>query len=53
MALSIAFVLQYMASGARWVEERLAIRPYCLDRRGPGDRGAQRRRCRGCSAIRS
>ncbi|WEK39700.1 MAG: monovalent cation/H+ antiporter subunit A [Candidatus Brevundimonas colombiensis] len=27
VALSIAFVLQYMASGARWVEERLAIRP--------------------------
>lgn len=27
VALSIAFILQYMASGARWVEERLAIRP--------------------------
>ncbi|WP_313412971.1 MnhB domain-containing protein, partial [Brevundimonas sp.] len=26
-ALSIAFILQYMASGARWVEERLEIRP--------------------------
>jgi len=27
VAVSIAFVLQYMASGAKWVEERLAIRP--------------------------
>ena len=27
IAVAIAFVLQYMASGARWVEERLAIRP--------------------------
>ena len=27
IALSIAFVLQYMAHGARWVDERLAIRP--------------------------
>ena len=27
IALSIAFVLQYMASGARWVEDRLRIRP--------------------------
>lgn len=27
VAVSIAFVLQYMASGARWVEERLKIRP--------------------------
>lgn len=27
IALSIGFVLQYMASGARWVEMRLAIRP--------------------------
>ena len=27
VAVAIAFVLQYMASGARWVEERLAIRP--------------------------
>ena len=27
VALSVAFVLQYMASGARWVEERLKIRP--------------------------
>jgi len=27
VALSIAFILQYMASGARWVEERLEIRP--------------------------
>ncbi|AYG94821.1 monovalent cation/H+ antiporter subunit A [Brevundimonas naejangsanensis] len=27
VALSIAFILQYMVSGARWVEERLAIRP--------------------------
>jgi len=27
IAVSIAFVLQYMASGARWVEERLAIAP--------------------------
>lgn len=27
IALSVAFVLQYMASGARWVEERLEIRP--------------------------
>ena len=27
VALSVAFVLQYMASGARWVEERLEIRP--------------------------
>ncbi|MCR5879645.1 monovalent cation/H+ antiporter subunit A [Phenylobacterium sp. J367] len=27
VALSIAFVLQYMASGARWVERRLEIRP--------------------------
>jgi multicomponent K+:H+ antiporter subunit A len=27
IALSIAFVLQYMASGAKWVEERLEIRP--------------------------
>lgn len=27
VALSIAFVLQYMASGARWVEDRLEIRP--------------------------
>ena len=27
IAMSIAFVLQYMASGARWVEDRLEIRP--------------------------
>ena len=27
VAMSIAFILQYMASGARWVEERLEIRP--------------------------
>lgn len=27
VTLSIAFILQYMASGARWVEERLEIRP--------------------------
>ncbi|MFC7380018.1 monovalent cation/H+ antiporter subunit A [Brevundimonas sp. GCM10030266] len=27
IALSVAFVLQYMASGARWVEDRLEIRP--------------------------
>ncbi|MFC5374197.1 monovalent cation/H+ antiporter subunit A [Brevundimonas faecalis] len=27
ITLSIAFILQYMASGARWVEERLRIRP--------------------------
>lgn len=27
IAVAIAFVLQYMASGARWVEERLTIRP--------------------------
>ncbi len=27
VALSVAFVLQYMASGARWVEDRLEIRP--------------------------
>lgn len=27
VALSIAVVLQYMASGARWVEERLLLRP--------------------------
>ncbi|MNI40413.1 Na(+)/H(+) antiporter subunit B [compost metagenome] len=27
VALSIAFILQYMASGAGWVEARLAIRP--------------------------
>ncbi|MNE72342.1 Na(+)/H(+) antiporter subunit B [compost metagenome] len=27
VTLSIAFILQYMASGARWVEERLKIRP--------------------------
>ena len=27
VALSVAFILQYMASGARWVEERLEIRP--------------------------
>ena len=27
IALSIAFILQYMASGARWVEDRLEIRP--------------------------
>jgi len=27
IALSIAFVLQYMACGAEWVEERLRIRP--------------------------
>lgn len=27
VALSIAFILQYMASGARWVEDRLEIRP--------------------------
>jgi multicomponent K+:H+ antiporter subunit A len=27
VALSVGFVLQYMASGARWVEERLEIRP--------------------------
>jgi len=27
VTLSIAFVLQYMASGARWVEARLEIRP--------------------------
>ena len=27
IALSIAFVLQYMASGAQWVEDRLEIRP--------------------------
>ncbi len=26
-ALSIAFILQYMSCGARWVEERLEIRP--------------------------
>lgn len=27
VALSIAFILQYMSSGARWVEDRLRIRP--------------------------
>ncbi len=27
IVLSVAFVLQYMASGARWVEQRLEIRP--------------------------
>jgi multicomponent K+:H+ antiporter subunit A len=27
IALSVGFVLQYMASGARWVEDRLEIRP--------------------------
>ncbi|WP_122465660.1 monovalent cation/H+ antiporter subunit A [Brevundimonas lutea] len=27
VALSIAFILQYMAFGARWVEDRLSIRP--------------------------
>ena len=27
VTLSIAFILQYMASGARWVEARLEIRP--------------------------
>jgi multicomponent K+:H+ antiporter subunit A len=27
ICLSIAFLLQYMASGARWVEDRLEIRP--------------------------
>ena len=27
IAMSVAFVLQYMAHGARWVEERLRIRP--------------------------
>ncbi|MGI4819141.1 MAG: monovalent cation/H+ antiporter subunit A [Janthinobacterium lividum] len=27
IAMSVAFILQYMAHGARWVEERLRIRP--------------------------
>ncbi|MCO6049017.1 monovalent cation/H+ antiporter subunit A [Mesorhizobium sp. RP14(2022)] len=27
IAMSIAFILQYMASGTRWVEDRLRIRP--------------------------
>ncbi|GAA0387066.1 monovalent cation/H+ antiporter subunit A [Brevundimonas terrae] len=27
VAMSVAFILQYMAEGARWVEERLRIRP--------------------------
>lgn len=27
VTLAVAFILQYMASGARWVEERLDIRP--------------------------
>ncbi len=47
IAMSIAFILQYMAGGTRWVEERLAHPSAALDEHRPARRHGDRARLLG------